>query len=64
MPSPFVSYASIPGSEAEYFVVYDVSGSMVARCKGNRIGDRLAPGVHLLVSENEKGKCLRAVKIR
>jgi photosystem II stability/assembly factor-like uncharacterized protein len=40
-PNPFVSFARIPGHEAEHFALYDITGRMVGTFKGNRIGEGL-----------------------
>ena len=47
-PNPFSSYAAVPGHETERFILSDISGRKVAICNGNRIGERLAPGVYFL----------------
>ena len=47
-PSPFTSFARVPGHEAELFVLSDVTGRQVAICKGDRVGEGLRPGVYFL----------------
>jgi hypothetical protein len=63
-PNPFVSFATLPGHEAERFSLYDVSGRKVGTYKGDRIGEGLAPGVYFLRSSDKKDKPLRIVKVR
>jgi hypothetical protein len=47
-PTPFSSFAAVPGHEAESFILSDVSGRKVGICIGNRIGEGLPPGVYFL----------------
>jgi hypothetical protein len=47
-PSPFTSFARVPGHEAELFAISDVSGRQVAVCKGDRVGEGLRPGMYFL----------------
>jgi len=63
-PNPFTSFATIPGHEAERFSLYDVSGRKVGTCRGDRVGEGLAPGVYFLRSSDNKDKPLRIVKVR
>jgi len=63
-PNPFTSFASIPGHEAERFSLYDISGRRVGTCRGDRVGERLSPGVYFLRSSDSKDKPLRIVKVR
>jgi hypothetical protein len=63
-PNPFASFASVPGHEAERFVVYDVSGRMVGAFKGDRIGQGLSPGVYLMRTEARGSETVRIVKTR
>ena len=63
-PSPFTSFTTLPGHEAERFSLYDISGRRVGFYKGDRVGEGLAPGVYFLKAENENSKPLRIVKVR
>jgi hypothetical protein len=63
-PNPFVSYATVPGHEAESFALYDVSGRRVGVYKGNRIGSGLSAGIYFLRPEGNDSKPLRIVKLR
>jgi len=63
-PNPFISFASVPGHEAERFIVYDISGRIVRAFKGDRIGEGLSPGVYLMRSEAGGSKTVRIVKTR
>ncbi len=63
-PNPFVYSASIPGHEAERFVLYDVSGRQVGNYQGNRIGSDVRPGVYFLKVEAKNSTLLRIVKLR
>ncbi len=63
-PNPFVSFASIPGHEAESFALYDVSGRKVGVYKGDRIGANLSAGIYFLKPEGIDAKPLRTVKLR
>jgi hypothetical protein len=61
-PNPFVSFARIPGHEAERFDLYDISGKMVGTCLGNRVGEGLAPAVYFIKLGTDQ--TLRIVKAR
>jgi hypothetical protein len=63
-PNPFVSFARVPGHEAERFALYDISGKKIGTYRGDRIGEGLAPGVYFLKSEDKAGKPVRVVKVR
>jgi hypothetical protein len=63
-PNPFISFATLPGHEAERFSLYDISGRRIGTYKGDRIGEGLSPGVYFLRCSNNKDKPLRIVKIR
>jgi len=63
-PDPFVSYATVPGRETEYFEVYDVSGRKVGTYLGDRIGQNIGPGVYFLRPVDKKAAPVRIVKIR
>jgi len=63
-PNPFVSFARVPGHEAERFALYDISGRKVGTYKGDRIGEGLTPGVYFLRPESGEARPLRVVKIR
>jgi len=64
-PNPFVSFARVPGHEAERFALYDVSGRQVGTYKGDRIGEGLAPGVYFLKGMGNAGAApVRILKVR
>ena len=64
-PNPFVSFARVPGHEAERFALYDVSGRQVGTYQGDRIGEGLAPGVYFLKGMGDAGAApVRIVKVR
>ena len=63
-PNPFLSFASVPGHEAESFALYDVSGRKVGVYKGDRIGSGLSAGIYFLKPEGQDSKPLRIVKLR
>jgi hypothetical protein len=63
-PNPFTSFATLPGHEAERFSLYDISGRKVGTCRGDRVGEGLAPGVYFLRSSDSRDKPLRIVKVR
>ena len=64
IPSPFTSYASVPGHSSERFALYDISGRKVGTYKGDRIGSGLSAGIYFLKPENKDAKPLRIVKLR
>jgi hypothetical protein len=47
-PSPFTSFARVPGHETEFFALSDITGRQVAICKGDRVGEGLRPGVYFM----------------
>jgi hypothetical protein len=63
-PNPFVSFATVPGHEAERFSLYDISGRKVGTYKGDRVGEGLGAGVYFLRPEGGKAKPVRIVKLR
>ena len=63
-PTPFTTFATLPGHEAERFSLYDVSGRKVGSFRGDRVGEGLAPGVYFLRPENGAAKPLRIVMVR
>jgi hypothetical protein len=63
-PNPFISFATLPGHEAERFSLYDISGRKVGTYKGDRIGEGLPTGVYFLKPEGAMAKPLRIVKVR
>ena len=63
-PNPFVTYATVPGHEAESFALYDISGRKVGVFKGDRIGSGLSAGIYFLKPEGQDAKPLRIVKLR
>ena len=63
-PNPFVSFATLPGHEAEQFSLYNISGRKVGTYRGDRIGEELTPGVYFLRPERGEARPLRIVKVR
>jgi len=63
-PNPFVSFASVPGHESERFALYDISGRKVGVYQGDRIGERLPPGVYFLWEAGGRSPLTRIVKVR
>jgi hypothetical protein len=63
-PNPFISHARIPGHEAEVFDLYDVSGKSLGACRGDRVGERLSPGVYFISPEGAHNGSVRIVKVR
>jgi len=63
-PNPFVSFATVPGHDKETFALYDVSGRLVGRFKGDKIGTGLSAGIYFLKPESNNAKPLRLVKLR
>jgi hypothetical protein len=63
-PNPFTSFATLPGHEAKHFDLYDISGRKVGAYRGDRIGDKLIPGVYFLRPENGSARPIRVVKVR
>jgi hypothetical protein len=61
-PNPFRSSSVVIGHEFEVFPVYDISGSVVARCRGDRVGSDLEAGVYFLRVAGFSN--LRLVKLR
>ncbi len=64
VPNPFISFARIPGHEAERFDVYDISGELVRTCRGDRVGEGLAPAVYFIKPGGEHCAPVRIVKVR
>ena len=62
-PNPFSAFAAVPGHETERFILSDVSGRKVATCRGNRIGEGLAPGVYFLSPVKPATPRLRPLRI-
>ncbi len=64
IPNPFTSFASVPGHSSERFALYDISGRLVGKYKGDRIGAGLSAGVYFLKPDGMETKPLRVVKLR
>ena len=64
IPNPFVNFTTLPGHEAERFVLYDISGRRVGVWKGDRVGEGLPAGVYFIRPEGRDVKPLRIVKVR
>jgi hypothetical protein len=63
VPNPFVSFARVPGHEAEQFELYDISGKLVGTYRGDRVGEGLSPAVYFIKLDAEPGRSLRVVKV-
>jgi hypothetical protein len=63
-PNPFVCFARIPGHDAGRFNLYDVSGKWLGACQGDRVGEKLAPGVYFVSPEAVSGRSVRIVKVK
>jgi hypothetical protein len=64
-PSPFTSFARVPGHETDVFVLSDVTGRQVAVCGGDRVGEGLRPGVYFLSSVGGRaGKAATATIVK
>jgi hypothetical protein len=67
-PNPFVTFARVPGHEAERFSLFDISGRKVGTCRGDRVGEGLGAGVYFLRRDTAcrapTTAPLRIVKIR
>lgn len=62
-PNPFRDSASIRGHEAETFRLFDATGRVVARSRGDRLGAGLPPGVYFLSPSESTGDRVRIVKL-
>jgi hypothetical protein len=63
-PNPFISFATLPGHEAERFSLYDISGRKVGTYRGDRVGEGVAPGVYFLRPLKGDSRPVRIVKVR
>ncbi len=64
VPTPFRSFALIPGHEDEEFPLFNVSGRLVGTYRGDRIGEGLPAGVYFLRPSAVNAKPIRIVKLR
>jgi hypothetical protein len=64
VPNPFTSFTRIPGYEKEDFILADITGRLVGKYKGAKIGENLPSGVYFIISQNKNIIPLRIVKIR
>ena len=64
VPTPFTSFTAVFGHEGERFTLYDVSGRLVGKYKGDRVGEGLTAGVYFLRPEGKDAKPLRIIKLR
>jgi hypothetical protein len=64
VPNPFISFARIPGYERDDFTLFDITGKMVGKYKGEKIGEFLPAGVYIAVPQHENIRPVRIVKIR
>ncbi len=63
VPNPFSGSARVPGLEQQLLSVHDAGGRRVALQRGDRLGERLPPGVYLIRTEAQDGLTLRLVKL-
>jgi hypothetical protein len=63
-PNPFTSLACIPGHEAERFDLYDITGKRVGACRGDRVGEKLSPGVYFVSPKEASNQSFRVVKVK
>jgi hypothetical protein len=63
-PNPFISFGRIPGHEAEQFDLYDISGKWRGACRGDRVGEKLSPGVYFISPAEARSQSVRIVKVR
>jgi BNR repeat-like domain len=63
-PNPFNNYARIYGKAGETFLIYDIQGRLMAKCRNNYFGKDLNQGVYFLKFENSNYKPIRVVKIK
>jgi len=63
-PNPFTSFTRVPGHSSERFVLYDISGRLLGKYKGDRVGEGMAAGVYFLKPEGKEAKPLRIIKLR
>jgi hypothetical protein len=64
VPTPFASSARVLGHEAEQFSLYDISGKLVQTCRGDRVGDKLSPGVYFINPEGAHSQSVRVVNVK
>ncbi len=64
VPNPFTSFTWIPGYEYEDFALFDITGSVVGKYKGSKIGENLSVGVYFVMSQNKSLNPLQIVKIK
>jgi hypothetical protein len=64
IPNPFTSFTRIPVYEKEDFVLADITGRVVGKYKGEKIGGNLSTGVYFVIPQNKNQKPIRIVKIR
>jgi len=63
-PNPFVSYTVVAGHEKEKVNVFDISGRLVGRYLGSRIGFDIPAGVYFLKLTDRKARPIQVIKIR
>jgi hypothetical protein len=64
VPNPFTSFARIPGYEKEEFALSDITGRLVGKYNGAKIGENLPAGVYFVMPQNKNLSPLRIVKVR
>jgi hypothetical protein len=64
IPNPFTSFARIPGYEKDDFSLSDITGRLIGKYRGERIGENLPAGVYFIIPQNKNLKPIRIVKIR
>jgi len=63
-PNPFVSSARVVGHGTEDFMIYDVSGKLMGKYKGNQIGIDLPPGVYFIKSLSKNSFFTQTIKVK
>jgi len=63
-PNPFSSFTRIPSYEKDDFALADITGRLVGKYKGAKIGENLSAGVYFIISQNTKLSPLHIVKIK
>ena len=64
IPNPFISFSRIPGYEKEDFSLMDITGRLLGKYKGAKIGENLSTGIYFVTPQNKNLKPVRIVKIR
>lgn len=64
VPNSFTSFARIPGYEKVVFALSDITGRLVGKYGGEKIGENLSAGVYFVISQSKNIHPLRVVKIK